>query len=66
MAVYLDEDVELEVLPAACARAGRAAGAGAGAGAERPKYAPQKAIDFHTKITSKYYGDDYRATNGED
>jgi hypothetical protein len=24
-----------------------------------PKYAPIKAIQFHTSITSKFYGDDY-------
>ena len=30
------------------------------------KYPPIRAIDFHTKVMSKYYGADYRATNGED
>ncbi len=25
-----------------------------------PKYEPVKAIHFHTAITSKYYGDDYK------
>jgi hypothetical protein len=26
---------------------------------EQPKYPPVKAIEFHTSITSKFYGDDY-------
>ena len=43
MAIYLWEDEVLEVLP----------------GLEAPKYEPIKAIHFHTRITSKYYGDDY-------
>ena len=43
MAVYLWEDEVLEVLP--CTGA--------------PKYSPVKAINFHTSITSKFYGDDY-------
>jgi isopenicillin N synthase-like dioxygenase len=43
MAIYLWEDEVLEVLP--------------GLGA--PRYEPIKAINFHTRITSKYYGDDY-------
>ena len=43
MAIYLWEDEVLEVLP----------------GLEPPKYEPIKAIHFHTRITSKYYGDDY-------
>jgi isopenicillin N synthase-like dioxygenase len=43
MAIYLWEDEMLEVLP----------------GLEPPKYEPVKAIHFHTRITSKYYGDDY-------
>ncbi len=43
MAVYVWEDELLEVLP--------------GLGA--PKYEPIKAVTFHTRITSKYYGDDY-------
>ena len=43
MAIYLWEDEMLEVLP----------------GLEPPKYEPIKAIHFHTRITSKYYGDDY-------
>jgi isopenicillin N synthase-like dioxygenase len=43
MAVYLWEDEVLEVLP----------------GLGQPKYEPVRAIEFHTRITSKYYGDDY-------
>ncbi|NUT01279.1 MAG: isopenicillin N synthase family oxygenase [Sphingomonas sp.] len=43
MAVYLWEDEILEVLP----------------GLGEPKYAPVKAIAFHTRSTSKFYGDDY-------
>jgi isopenicillin N synthase-like dioxygenase len=43
MAVYLREDELLEVLP----------------GLGPPRYEPIKAITFHTRITSKYYGDDY-------
>src|SRR5437870_5773003 len=43
MAVYVWEDEILEVLPCA----------------GEPKYAPVKAIEFHTAITSKFYGDDY-------
>jgi isopenicillin N synthase-like dioxygenase len=43
MAVYLWEDELLEVLP--------------GTGA--PKYDPIKVITFHTRSTSKFYGDDY-------
>lgn len=43
MAVYTWEDEVLEVLP--CCGA--------------PKYPPVKAIEFHTGITSKFYGDDY-------
>ena len=43
MAIYLWEHEILEVLP--------------GLGA--PKYEPVEAIKFHTRITSKYYGDDY-------
>jgi isopenicillin N synthase-like dioxygenase len=48
MAVYVWEDEVLEVLP--------------GLGA--PKYEPVKAVHFHTRITSKYYGDDYAVTGG--
>lgn len=43
MAVYLWENELLEVLP----------------GTGKPKYPPVTAIEFHTAITSKYYGDDY-------
>ncbi|MFQ5707632.1 MAG: 2OG-Fe(II) oxygenase family protein [bacterium] len=43
MAVYVWEDEILEVLP----------------GLGEPKYEPISAIKFHTRITSKYYGDDY-------
>jgi isopenicillin N synthase-like dioxygenase len=43
MAVYVWEEEVLEVLP----------------GLGEPKYPPVKAINFHTSITSKYYGDDY-------
>jgi len=43
MAIYLWEDEVLEVLP----------------GLGEPKYEPIEAIRFHTRITSKYYGDDY-------
>ncbi len=45
MAVYFWEDEILEVLPCLTP----------------PKYAPISALKFHTKITSKYYGDDYAA-----
>jgi isopenicillin N synthase-like dioxygenase len=43
MAVYVWEEEILEVLP----------------GLGKPKYEPVKAITFHTKSTSKFYGDDY-------
>jgi isopenicillin N synthase-like dioxygenase len=43
MAVYVWEDEMLEVLP----------------GLGEPKYPPVKAIAFHTRSTSKFYGDDY-------
>jgi isopenicillin N synthase-like dioxygenase len=43
MNVYLWEDEVLEVLP----------------GLGTPKYPPIKAIAFHTRSTSKFYGDDY-------
>jgi isopenicillin N synthase-like dioxygenase len=43
MAVYVWEDEVLEVLP----------------GLGEPKYDPIKAITFHTRSTSKFYGDDY-------
>jgi isopenicillin N synthase-like dioxygenase len=43
MAVYVWEDEILEVLP----------------NTGTPKYEPIRAETFHTRITSKYYGDDY-------
>ncbi|MEZ4586638.1 MAG: 2-oxoglutarate and iron-dependent oxygenase domain-containing protein [Gemmatimonadales bacterium] len=43
MAVYVWEDELLEVLP----------------GLQNPKYEPIKAITFHTRTTSKFYGDGY-------
>jgi isopenicillin N synthase-like dioxygenase len=43
IAVYVWEDEILEVLP----------------GLGEPKYPPIKAIAFHTRSTSKFYGDDY-------
>ncbi|HJW94781.1 MAG TPA: 2OG-Fe(II) oxygenase family protein [Thermoanaerobaculia bacterium] len=43
MAVYVWEDEVLEVLPCFA----------------QPKYPPVKAIEFHTSITSKFYGDEY-------
>ncbi|HJT18185.1 MAG TPA: 2OG-Fe(II) oxygenase family protein [Thermoanaerobaculia bacterium] len=43
MAIYVWEEEVLEVLPCV----------------GNPKYAPVKAIEFHTSITSKFYGDDY-------
>jgi isopenicillin N synthase-like dioxygenase len=46
MAVYLWEEETLEVLPCIA----------------NPKYPPVKAIQFHTGITSKFYGDDYAVT----
>jgi isopenicillin N synthase-like dioxygenase len=48
MAVYVWENEMLEVLP--------------GLGA--PKYPPVKAIAFHTRSTSKFYGDDYAVEAG--
>jgi isopenicillin N synthase-like dioxygenase len=48
MAVYLWENEMLEVLPCIA----------------NPKYPPVKAIQFHTSITSKFYGDDYAVTEG--
>ena len=47
MAVYVWEDEVLEVLP----------------GLGEPKYEPVKAIAFHTRSTSKFYGDDYAVEN---
>lgn len=43
MAVYVWEDEILDVLP----------------GLGEPKYAPIRAIEFHTHSTAKFYGDDY-------
>lgn len=43
MAVYVWEDEMLEVLP----------------GLENPRYPPIRAIEFHTRTTSKFYGDEY-------
>ena len=48
MAVYVWEDEMLEVLP----------------GLGEPKYEPIRAIAFHTRSTSKFYGDDY-AVDGD-
>ncbi|HUP67335.1 MAG TPA: 2OG-Fe(II) oxygenase family protein [Sphingomicrobium sp.] len=48
MAVYVWEDEMLEVLP----------------GLGEPKYPPMKAITFHTRSTSKFYGDDYAVEEG--
>ena len=48
MAVYVWEDEILEVLP----------------GQGPPKYEPIKAITFHTRSTSKFYGDDYAVEEG--
>ena len=49
MAVYVWEDEILTVLPEL----------------ENPKYPPVSAIEFHTKITSKYYGDDYAVDSND-
>jgi len=49
MAVYVWEDEVLEVLPCI----------------NEPKYPPVKAIQFHTSITSKFYGDDYAVTESD-
>ena len=43
MAIYVWEDEILEVLP----------------GTGEPRYPPVTALEFHTAITSKYYGEDY-------
>jgi isopenicillin N synthase-like dioxygenase len=48
MAVYVWEDEMLEVLP----------------GIPNPKYPPVKAITFHTRTTSKFYGDGYAVEEG--
>lgn len=47
MAIYTWENEILEVLP----------------GLGKPKYEPVSSIQFHTSITSKYYGDDYAVTD---
>lgn len=49
MNVYLWEDELLEVLP----------------GLGEPKYEPIEALEFHTKTTAKYYGDDYAVDGSE-
>ena len=49
MAVYVWEDELLEVLPCI----------------DAPKYPPVKAIEFHTGITSKFYGDDYAVKSSQ-
>lgn len=49
MAVYVWEDEILRVLP----------------NQGEPRYAPVRAEDFHTRITSKYYGDSYHETGEE-
>jgi isopenicillin N synthase-like dioxygenase len=46
MAVYVWEEEMLEVLP----------------GLVNPRYPPIKAIEFHTRTTAKFYGDDYAVT----
>ena len=48
MAVYLWEEERLDVLP----------------GLGPPRYPPIKAITFHTRSTSKFYGDDYAVDAG--
>lgn len=48
MAVYVWEDEMLEVLP----------------GLGQPRYEPIKAITFHTRSTSKFYGDGYAVDAG--
>lgn len=49
MAVYVREEEMLEVLP----------------GLPNPKYPPIKAITFHTRTTSKFYGDGYAVEDGK-
>ena len=49
MAVYVWEDELLEVLP----------------GIPNPKYPPIKAVTFHTRTTSKFYGDEYAVEDGK-
>ena len=48
--VYLWEDELLEVLPCF----------------DDPKYEPIRAIEFHTRTTAKYYGDDYAVEASDD
>jgi isopenicillin N synthase-like dioxygenase len=50
MAIYVREDEMLEVLP----------------GLGEPKYPPIRAETFHTRITSKYYGDGYADERAEE
>lgn len=50
MAVYVWEDEILEVLP----------------GLGEPRYEPVSALEFHTSITSKYYGDGYAVKSIDD
>ena len=50
LAIYINEHDMLTCLPS-CGK---------------PKYTPESAIDFHTAITAKYYGEHYRRDNGED
>lgn len=45
--IYLPEEVMLEQLP----------------GLGPPRYPPIRALDFHTQITAKFYGDDYAVTS---
>lgn len=49
MAIYVREDEILRVLP----------------NQGEPRYPPVRAEDFHTRITSKYYGDSYHRTGEE-
>ena len=49
MAIYVREDEILRVLP----------------NQGEPRYPPVRAEDFHTRITSKYYGDSYHETGEE-
>lgn len=46
MAIYVWEDEILEVLPET----------------GEPRYPPIRAENFHTRITGKYYGDDYASS----
>jgi isopenicillin N synthase-like dioxygenase len=49
MAIYVSENEILEVLP----------------GTGEPKYPPISALEFHTAITSKYYGEAYAVKDGD-